>query len=149
MTSGTGQHPRTVLVCDDETAIRTLVAHRLRKEGFEVIDVRNGLEAYCCCDPSALPHGVTPRVTAPIVPAVVVTDLQMPVMHGMELAAKLKAFAPTSNVPVLMLTARGYILDQASLASTNIRAVMSKPFAGQHLVDKVRLLLIGDAARAA
>ncbi len=140
--------PATVLVCDDDISIRQLVAQRLRKEGFEVIDVRNGLEGYGCCDPTALPAGVAPRVATPIVPSVVVTDLQMPAMSGIELAVRLRAFAPTSQVPVLMLTARGYILDQGEVARTNIRVMMAKPFAGQQLVDKVRALLANPAQAA-
>jgi DNA-binding response OmpR family regulator len=143
---GTGP---TILICDDEASIRQLVAMKLRSAGFEVVDARNGLEGYCCCDPSALPPGATPRVPAPIVPALVVTDLQMPIMSGIEMAVKLRAFAPTSRVPVLMLTARGYILNQDEVAQSNIRSVMGKPFAGQQLLDKVRAMLSESASQAA
>lgn len=137
------------MICDDEASIRQLVAMKLRSAGFEVVDARNGLEGYCCCDATALPPGTTPRTPAPIVPALVVTDLQMPLMSGLEMAQKLKAFGPTSDVPVLMLTARGYILDQEQVTRTNIRSIMAKPFAGQQLLDKVRALLAGGMPQAA
>jgi two-component system phosphate regulon response regulator PhoB len=67
----------------------------------------------------------------------VVTDLQMPRMSGLDLAMKLKEDPATSGIPVLMLTARGYILDAAVVARTNIKMVMGKPFSARELVKKV------------
>lgn len=131
----------TILVCDDETAIRSIVATKLRSVGFEVIEARNGLEGYCCCDHSAALPGTLPRTQVPLVPSLVVTDLQMPLMSGIELAMSLKKFAPTSNVPVLMLTARGYIAEQDQIAQSNIRVFMSKPFGTNQLLENVRNLL--------
>ncbi|GEM_PF-201830 len=131
----------TILVCDDEAAIRSIVATKLRHAGFDVIEGRHGLEGYCWCDHSALPEGSLPKSVQPMVPALVVTDLQMPMMSGLEMAAKLKAFAPTAHVPVMMLTARGYILDREQLAQTNIKAFMAKPFGASQLLEQVQGLL--------
>ena len=74
------------------------------------------------------------------VPALVVTDLQMPYMNGLELANKLKETPSTSSVTVLMLTARGFALEQSELAQTNIERVLSKPFSPRDvhaLVDQL------------
>jgi CheY-like chemotaxis protein len=131
----------TILVCDDEAAIRQVVASKLRTEGYEVLEARHGLEGYALCDHNALPPGASPRTARPIVPALVVTDLQMPYMTGLELATRLRAHGPTSHVPVLMLTARGYILSDTDMASTNIRSLMCKPFGGRELIEQVRRLL--------
>jgi DNA-binding response OmpR family regulator len=141
--------PPTILVCDDEASIRQLVAMKLRGAGYQVFDARNGHDGYCICDHGALPAGAQPRTPGPVVPDLIVTDLQMPMMNGLDMCVRLREFGPTSHVPALMLTARGYILDQSLVCKTNIRAFMCKPFAGQQLLDKVRDLLGKDTAQAA
>lgn len=141
------QSKATILVCDDETAIRSIVATKLRSAGFDVVEARNGLEGYCCCDHSAALPGTLPRTQVPLVPSLVVTDLQMPLMSGIELAMSLKKFGPTSNVPVLMLTARGYIAEKEQIAQSNIRVFMSKPFGTSQLLDNVRNLLADAESR--
>ncbi len=141
--------PNTILVCDDETAIRQLVATKLRGAGFEVVEARNGLEGYCCCDHSAAPPGTTPKTKEPLVPTLVVTDLQMPAMSGIEMAARLRGFAPTRDVPILMLTARGYVLNPDEVAKTNIKVLMAKPFGGRQLLEQITTLLAGTSAKAA
>jgi two-component system chemotaxis response regulator CheY len=135
----------TILVCDDETAIRSIVATKLRGAGFDVIEGRNGLEGYCWCDHSALPEGTPPKSPVPIVPALIVTDLQMPLLSGIDMAMKLKAHGPTSRVPVLMLTARGYIVEREQLLQTNIKALVPKPFGANQLLEQVRALLASSS----
>jgi two-component system phosphate regulon response regulator PhoB len=65
----------------------------------------------------------------------------MPYVTGIELARSLKADEATAATPVIMLTARGYVLDPTDLGSTNIRYVMSKPFSAREIVEKVVDLL--------
>jgi DNA-binding response OmpR family regulator len=137
---------KTILVCDDEASIRQVVATKLRGAGFEVFEARNGLEGYCFCDHAAVPAGSTPKHSVPLVPALVVTDLQMPLLSGLEMAQRLKQHQPTALVPVLMLTARGYILQPEELSKTNIRTLMPKPFGGRQLLDAVAALLGSDAS---
>jgi two-component system chemotaxis response regulator CheY len=138
----------TILVCDDETAIRSIVATKLRGAGFDVVEGRNGLEGYCWCDHAALPEGTPAKSPVPIVPALVVTDLQMPILSGIEMATKLKAYGPTSQVPVLMLTARGYIVEREQLLQTNIKAFVPKPFGANQLLEQVRALLAASSEQA-
>ena len=135
----------TILVCDDETAIRSIVATKLRGAGLDVIEARNGLEGYCWCDHSALPEGTPAKSPVPLVPALIVTDLQMPLLSGIEMAMKLKAFGPTSQVPVLMLTARGYIVEREQLHQTNIKAFVPKPFGANQLLEQVRAMLAASS----
>ena len=141
--------PATILICDDEASIRQLVASRLRGAGYTVVEARNGMEGYSACDHSTLAPGVQPRTPEPLVPALIVTDLQMPLLSGLEMAQRLRAFGPTSHVPVLMLTARGHVLDQTEVAKTNIRSLMAKPFGGRQLLEQVQALLAGGLAQAA
>lgn len=77
----------------------------------------------------------------PIVPDLIVTDLQMPMMSGLEMAIKMREFAPTAHVPVIMLTARGYIAANDELAKTNIKQLMPKPFGAAQLLERVQALL--------
>jgi DNA-binding response OmpR family regulator len=65
------------------------------------------------------------------------------------MAQRFRSFVPTANVPVIMLTARGYIVDEKQRAATNIRAMMAKPFSSAELLDKVRTLLIENGRLAA
>ena len=139
----------TILVCDDEAAIRQLVATKLRSAGYVVVEARNGLEGYCCCDHSAAPPGTPLRTDQPLVPSLVITDLQMPAMSGIEMAARLRSFAPTSAVPILMLTARGYVLGAEEVAKTNVKSLMAKPFGGRQLLEQVNTLLNASTSKAA
>jgi DNA-binding response OmpR family regulator len=113
----------TVLLADDEAHITCVVAQKLRSVGFLVVTARDGEEAL--------------ELATRVRPAMVVTDLQMPRMSGLDLAMKLKESPATSATPVLMLTARGYILDPAAVARTNIKQVMGKPFSARELVKRV------------
>lgn len=129
----------TILLADDEAHITCVVSQKLRTAGFSVVVARDGEEAF--------------ELACRVRPVLVVTDLQMPRMSGLDLAIKLKETAGTSTVPVLMLTARGYIVDTESLGRTNIRHVMGKPFSAQNLLRKVTELVgapgVSSAAEAA
>ncbi len=117
----------TILLADDEPLITCVVAQKLQSAGYSVVVARDGEEAFELARASA--------------PAAVVTDLQMPRMNGFELAQKLKTHGPTSSVPVIMLTARGYILQPAELATTNIRHLLSKPFSPRDVLSKLNAML--------
>lgn len=138
-----------ILVCDDEAPIRSIVASKLRDAGFVVHEARHGLEAYCLVDHSALASGAAPKTPEPVVPDAVVTDLQMPQMSGFELACKLKDLPATSGTPVLMLTARGYILAPQEMSKTNIRRLMPKPFSASALLEQVAAMLGLNAQKLA
>ena len=118
-----------ILVCDDEAPIRHIVAHKLRAAGHEVLEGRNGLE------------GLELATLGARTPRLVLTDLQMPVMTGIDLCRRLRLHVRTKGTPVLMLTARGYILTAEELAATNIRGVISKPFGVRQLLDTVTAML--------
>jgi len=116
-----------ILLADDEPHITLVLARKLRANGYDVATAEDGEEAF--------------DLARQRPPALVVTDLQMPFMTGIDLARELKAFEQTSETPVIMLTARGYVLDPGELAPTNIRYVMSKPFSAREILDKVIELL--------
>lgn len=120
--------PRVVLVCDDEAPIRQVIAHKLRANGYEVHEARTGKEGL-----DAVEGGLTPDL--------VISDFQMPVMSGLDMCKALREHPRTSATPVLMLTARGYILPSEDLSATNIRLVIAKPFGVKQLMDRVTEVL--------
>lgn len=117
------EHGGYILVCDDEAHIRQIIAHKLRGSGYEVVEASDGQEALEAASARA--------------PQLVITDFQMPRMSGVEMCKALKTTEGTSATPVLMLTARGYVLGEVDLAGTNICHVIGKPFGVRQLLDRV------------
>lgn len=126
---------KLVLVVDDEHHIRTVVAAKLRASSFGVVEAKDGEEALA--------------LAVETLPDAVVTDLNMPVMSGLELCRALRADTRTSTIPAIILTARGYILDDELLSGTSIKRVMSKPFSAKAVVEHVRALLGVEAVHPA
>ncbi len=118
---------QTILLADDEAHITHVVGMKLRAAGYTTVVARDGEEALTL----ALKHR----------PDLVITDLQMPYMSGIELATQLRADERTAETPVLMLTARGYVLDESELRATNIRVVLSKPFSARDILRRVEEFL--------
>ena len=119
--------PARILVVDDEVYILQVVALKLRNAGLEVECAGDGDEAF------ALLKGKSFDL--------VVTDLQMPVMSGIELARAMAKDPALANIPVLMLTARGHTLRDGEADSVNIARVMQKPFSPRALLVEVLELL--------
>jgi CheY-like chemotaxis protein len=118
---------RRILVVDDEAHILQVLLLKLNKAGYEVITANDGEEAF--------------EAARREVPDLVITDFQMPYMTGLELCRALKGHEPTSQIPVLMLTARGFALDDEDLAIGNIRDVLSKPFSPRAIVQQVESII--------
>jgi CheY-like chemotaxis protein len=110
----------TVLVCDDEPHILHVVSTKLRNGGFEVVTAADGEEAFLLAGKHR--------------PDLVITDYQMPMLSGLELCAKMRADEATKDIPVIMLTARGFSMDQTDLEETNIRKVLPKPFSPREIL---------------
>lgn len=110
----------SVVLADDDAHITCVVAMRLESAGYTVTTTRDGEEAF--------------DATRQVRPALVITDLQMPRMSGLELAIKLRETPETRDIPVIMLTARGYLADESQLSRTNIRRVLPKPFSAKEVL---------------
>ncbi len=122
---------RRILLADDEAHITHLVSRRLESLGHEVRVAHDGEEAWNICQEWF--------------PDLIVTDLQMPYLSGIELATRLRRLPQTAQIPILMLTARGYILEDEQLAGACITEMLSKPFSVRRLVERVQELLSRDA----
>ncbi len=116
-----------ILVCDDEPHILHVVSTKLRNAGFEVITAPDGEVAFETAKSER--------------PDLIMTDYQMPYLSGLELAAKLNADSTTANIPVVMLTARGFSLSADELKVGNIRKVLPKPFSPREVLATVQALM--------
>jgi two-component system alkaline phosphatase synthesis response regulator PhoP len=118
---------RKVLVADDEIHIVHVVAIKLRNNGFEVISAANGAEAFeLACEEK---------------PDIIVTDFQMPVMTGVQLVEKLRQCEQTKDIPVIMLTARGFAVEDGQKEDLQISEFLSKPFSPKELLRSIEDIL--------
>ncbi|MEN6309058.1 MAG: response regulator [Anaerohalosphaeraceae bacterium] len=118
---------RKALVVDDEFHIVQVVAIKLKNNGFDVLTADNGATAYTL----AVQHK----------PDIIVTDYQMPALTGLELIEKLRADEQTAAIPVIMLTARGFAIDDQQKQKLNISACLSKPFSPREVLQTVEEVL--------
>lgn len=111
-----------VLVCDDEPYILHAVRMKLSKAGYDVQTAENGqaaLEAARCK-----------------MPALLITDLQMPLMDGLTLCRELRSDPAAARLPIILLTAKGFEIDSAHLAEElQLSEVMFKPFSPRELLQ--------------
>jgi len=118
---------KKVLVVDDEIHIIHVVAIKLRNNGYEVISAENGEQAYkLACEES---------------PDIIVTDFQMPIMTGLELVEKLRENEQTRDIPVIMLTARGFAVEEDRKEQLQISEFLSKPFSPKELLRSIEDIL--------
>jgi DNA-binding response OmpR family regulator len=125
---------RKILIVDDEAPIRHVVGQRLRAAGYDVIEATDGIEAL------DLVH------SEPV--SLVVTDLQMSYMSGVELCRRLKESEATADLPAILLTARGYVLDDVQISQTNIRHIMAKPFSAREVLERIEAILGPQAPKS-
>lgn len=115
---------KTVLIIEDEESITDILAYALRKEGFIVHTASTGKAALTRFGGGDI-H-------------LVILDLMLPDTTGFELCKKLTA---TSNVPILMLTARDDIVDKLLGLELGADDYMTKPFDLRELIARVKVLL--------
>lgn len=115
---------QTVLIVDDEPRIAQIAGDYLRHAGFEVLTAATGT--------SGLEHARTHR------PALVVLDLRLPDMDGIQVARELRR---SSDVPIVMLTARAEESDRIIGLDAGADDYVVKPFSPRELVARVRAVL--------
>jgi two-component system alkaline phosphatase synthesis response regulator PhoP len=111
---------KKVLVVDDEVHIVQVVAIKLRNNGYDPIVAGDGEEAF----------GLACREN----PDIIIADYQMPVMTGLELIEKLRANEKTQNIPVILLTARSFAIDDSRQQQLRISQCITKPFSPKELL---------------
>lgn len=114
---------RRILLADDEPHITHLVSRRLKAMGHEVRVARDGEEAW--------------TIVQEWVPDLMITDLQMPYINGLDLITNFRHQPSLAGIPIIVLTARGYVLDDQQIRQAGITALLSKPFSVRRLAAMV------------
>ena len=117
----------TVLLVEDETDVVDLLRYHLRKAGFKVLIANSGSEGLESVRQNR--------------PDVVVLDIMMPGMTGLEVCRAMKADAALAKIPVLMLTAKSDVKDRVKGLETGAEDYVAKPFSPKEVVLRVQALL--------
>ena len=118
---------RKILLVEDEQDIRELVRYNLEAEGFAVVEASDG--------EIALRLATTER------PALIILDLMLPGVPGLEVCRLLRTKEATLQVPILMLTARASEVDKVVGLEVGADDYVTKPFSPRELVARVKAVL--------
>jgi DNA-binding response OmpR family regulator len=114
----------TILLVDDEDSVQKLLTYPLERDGFRVVQARDGEQALRMFGDERID--------------LVVLDLMVPKVDGLEVCKRLRA---DSNVPIIMLTARGEELDKVLGLELGADDYITKPFSIREFRSRVRALL--------
>ena len=119
---------KKVLVVDDSPTIRQQIGRALGEAGFEVIEATDGVD------------GID-KIAGDKAIGIVILDINMPRMNGLEMLEKVKAHDGNENLPVIMLTSEGQksLIERAKRAGA--KGWIVKPFKSELLVSAVRKLI--------
>ncbi len=111
----------TVLIADDEHHIRFMLEWKLKSDDVCILTAADGRTALSL----AQKH----------VPALIISDYQMPYMDGIGLVKSLAQDPATAHIPVILLTALEHRISRADLADTGVEHILRKPFRPSELLD--------------
>ncbi|HEY9761080.1 MAG TPA: response regulator [Trichocoleus sp.] len=120
-----------VLLVDDEAPLRDSLTYTLTKEGFEVTTAEDGQSAI--------------KQFHKRVPDIILLDLMLPGVDGMEVCWRIRAF---SNVPIVMLTAKDQDIDKIRGLEAGADDYVTKPFNTRELVARIRSVLRRQASES-
>lgn len=123
-----------VLIADDEAHMLRVAELALRRGGYTLLIARNGREAV--------------EITRTEKPNLIVMDVQMPVLDGLNALREIKADPATASIPVIMLTARGHTLARSEAEGSGAAMFITKPFSPNQLLADVQRLLSVPAPAA-
>ncbi len=121
-----------IMVVDDDQDVLIVLAHYLRREGFQPIEAASGRE----CLRAARDHP----------PDLVLLDVMMPEMDGFAVAKALRNNPATAEIPVIMVTARDDISARAEGIKVGVSEFLTKPVQRQQLARRIRSQLQSAAA---
>jgi len=119
---------KRILLCDDEIHIIKAAEIKFTRAGFEVRCAGDGQSGW--------------EIIEQWLPDILITDCQMPRLNGIELSRRCREHERTRELPIVMLTAKGYELPKEELCREfNLTAVLPKPFSPRELVQTVERIL--------
>ena len=120
--------PRRILLCDDEAHIVRAAEFKFKKGGYEVVCASDGEEGW--------------EILQTFKPDIVITDYQMPRLDGLGLINRIRSNPSTAEIPVIMLTAKGFELSHESTCGRlGVVAILPKPFSPRELFQRVEEIL--------
>jgi two-component system phosphate regulon response regulator PhoB len=117
----------TILVVDDEEDIRELLELNLVQAGYKVLSCETGEQAL--------------EIAGSKLPTLIILDLMLPGIDGLEVCKKLKSTLKTEHIPIVMLTAKGEEVDIVTGLELGADDYITKPFSGKVLIARVRRIL--------
>ncbi len=117
----------TILIVDDEEDILELIKYNLKAEGYSILSATTGEQAI--------------KLAKKQLPDIIVLDLMLPGIDGMEVTRYLKNESITRDTPIVMLTAKGDESDIVAGLELGANDYMSKPFSPKELVARIRAIL--------
>ena len=118
---------QTVLIIEDEPSLVEVLSYNLEKEGFEVLTASNGRD------------GLERARSA--LPDLVILDLMLPLIDGLQVCSQLRSDPKTQNIRVLMLTARSEETDEVVGFNVGADDYVTKPFKVRPLIHRIKALL--------
>jgi two-component system alkaline phosphatase synthesis response regulator PhoP len=118
---------QTILVVEDDEDILELIAYNLEQAGWQVARAETGEDAL--------------QVLTDNAPNLIILDLMLPGMDGLEVCRRIKSESRTCGIPVIMVTARGEEPDVVAGLELGADDYVSKPFRPRELVARVRAVL--------
>jgi two-component system, OmpR family, phosphate regulon response regulator PhoB len=115
-----------LLIIEDERGLTQTLEYNFRREGYDVVVAYEGMDGL--------------RKAQVLLPDVVILDLMLPGMNGLEICRALRALDQTRGVPILMLTAKAEEADQVTGFSLGADDYVTKPFSVTVLVQRVKAL---------
>jgi len=116
-----------ILTVDDSRTIRTIVKNAFKAYDCEVFEAENGRDGLA--------------LAAQILPDLIILDITMPVMNGIEMLGKLMADTNLKDTAVIMLTAESGRDNIMSIVKLGVRDYIVKPFKGEQLIERVKLIV--------
>jgi twitching motility two-component system response regulator PilG len=161
---------RLVMIADDSPTIRKIVEVVLRREGYEVVAVPDGVEAlryllmaangeghgpargYLPTGEGALSGGQVshPSTQPPLaltgvrsgrLPDLILLDIEMPRMDGYQLAVSIRKRSHLAHIPLVMISRRSGIVDRIFARLAGVRASLPRPFKEQELIALVAMIV--------
>lgn len=120
---------KKILVVDDNEDNRQILIDLLSAAGYEVIEAHNGFDAVA--------------IAAREVPALVLMDIQLPGMDGLEATRRIKVQPALARIPVIAVTSYALAGDDRKAADAGCDDYVTKPFSPRALLAKVRTILEG------
>jgi two-component system chemotaxis response regulator CheY len=121
--------PKTILIVDDSSSLRTVVRMALNRAGYDVLEAGDGIQALTALEQAVKIH-------------LIVSDVNMPNMDGISFVSQLKQHPRHKFVPVVMLTTEGQEAKKQQGRAAGAKAWILKPFNPPQLLDAVSKLVL-------